>query len=381
LLTALSIQSHRGALFHALSMLWAAPLLTILFAILDEGVLFSRPDRWSLFFVYLCGALTWYSAQYLLSRYLSQSGWVFRPRREALRLRHDGEIDFAATQRQDWLIASTGWTSIAGVFLVTASCAFIPALLEGLSRSGETSQLATATASFLRSVLATTAVGLIPLVTVSTVAGLLAQSMLTMVCFACVGISWKWVAGSSWQGAVDDALVWACLAMPAVFCTRGLNSLADRFTRFHVGLAVIKKEPMFIRSIMLWTLMAGVQIVLLRAVAWESPLLAAAAGLSAVGIWLTFLTLRRHLGDGAWWINFISLVVPVIILLGGFAGAAAYAGQSIIGAILLGSLWFSCYFVALWLSIGWLQYIGWRPLPTRSSLRSACEPPQQPDAS
>ncbi len=385
--TRYSMQRRRSWRFHLLAAAMCVPILLLLLSTGRARQLTANHSWPGTVWFAAWATLAWYFTQLCLSRRLAGLGWHFKRRRERLVLKRNGEINFAATNRQDQHVASQGWTSIAGVFLLTAVCAFMPVALEALGGAGARDYfgdnldgVTIGGAILIRILLSMAGLGMIAIVVVSVVGGLLWQSITTIVCFACLAIPWSAITRSSWHGESHDALIWASLAMPSVLCVRSLKSLCDRCTGFDVGVSVTEKRPLAIRSIMLLTLMTGVQIVLCEAIHWDLRLVASVLCISTLGILMTFFFVRRHLGNKTW-INFLCVSIPTVGLIGGAGGLAAYQGVSIVLTLLLGFFCSLCFYGALWLSISWLLHVGWKPQRTKpSTVASVCETDSKLDA-
>ena len=371
LVTRRSLQSKRSWQFHPIAVACGAGLFLLPVPLLQSrGLMPWLPwSQLSAFAVF--AGLAWYATQAGLCRYLLHFGWSWKDRRETLVLRTNEQIDFVASDRRRLHLAAQGWTSLAGCVLLLALLVCLPNLLQGwrispdksLFRGIDLEQFKTAWSITTRLILVMAVIGVIAIVSVTVVDRVWRQILTAVLCWIGIGVDWSGLHFPDGMGDYPNELVWIAAAIPLILLTRCIKSVVNRLCRDDVGPRINNRRRFSIQSIMMLTLIVGVEIVLIQAIDWDISLIVVLPTTGLLGILLTFFSMRRHLGKRTW-VNFLCVSIPPVAFIGTVTVSAFYVDENVVLGFLSTSIWCGCFFGAVWLALGWLQHVGWGLQPT-----------------
>ena len=327
--------------------------------------------------------LGWWFGTRGLVTWLLASGWTLKRPRWRVTTFDDFRMNLTATDRAEQLIHRHGVTTFCGVIAI-AMCLLIPfellvAWARGFGRltpsalfflsSTSAEQLLESVAGMFSSgiVLATTS--LLSLIVVHHVRTLLNQTMLLAAGYVSMATVLHWIIGTREGFWVAGFLFPASMALPMVVVGRAVARVGSGLGS-RIGVVADRKGPIQIRSIMLLTLLVGVQLAMIRALLVEQTIerppgeglaMLIGCGLALIFAQVTaFIWLQRKVGRRSIF-NLTALIImvgtPIVLVV---VLAAVYGGINLF-MVLAGLMFLTPNFVAtVHLSSSWLKLRGWK---------------------
>lgn len=350
---------------------------------------------------------SWVMTSAVLVRTLQWSGWRFSRRRVAVPTLADGSLNESLIARRKNLIAQSGLVALTALVVAIVGLGvplYVPAIAieeikqdwhsgfyyPGYSYNGWDTEFNLLSAS-IRTFAVTGVIGFgsaLIIVAVHHLRGLVSQTLVSL-SIICIPLSLFSVTPKNLEEGLGICFV---VALPIVIATRLMRGIETHWTKFRAGAVSVAKWHVDIRSIMLLTLLVGIEIQLLRTIA-DASLLPKAAIAFAVALYfhlIVLLTIRRSIG-GKTWLNLFGWCMLWLLLLVG-SNVSSYLDQDesyFEGNVLLLAC-FGGFWVSMTVAIPILVLCGWHRQSCRVGLsdpaqksfdtsfgspRSACEAP------